>query len=93
MAFEWDADKARENVRNHDGVRFEESRAVFDDPYAITISDDESDPFENRFVSIGMSALGRVLVVACTYRGENIRIISARLAMPHERAEYEAGLQ
>jgi uncharacterized protein len=90
--FEWDAGKARENVRNHDGVRFEESRAVFDDPYAVTIADDESDPFEKRFVSIGIGALGRVLIVAWTYRGENIRIISARLAIRHERAEYEAGL-
>jgi uncharacterized DUF497 family protein len=93
VAFEWDADKARENVRNHDGVRFEESRAVFDDPYAITIVDDESDPIEKRFVSVGMGAMGRVLVVVYTYRGESIRIISARLALPHERAEYEAELQ
>jgi uncharacterized DUF497 family protein len=92
VAFEWDAEKARENVRNHNGVRFEESRGVFDDPYAITIADDESDPFERRFVSLGMGALGRVLVVAYTYRGENIRIISARLAMPYERSDYEAGL-
>ncbi len=89
MSFEWDADKARENVRNHDGVRFEESRAVFDDPYAITIADDESDPFEKRFISMGMGALGRVLVVVYAYRDDNIRIISARLAMPHERADYE----
>jgi uncharacterized DUF497 family protein len=93
VAFEWDAEKARENVRNHSGVRFEESRSVFDDPYAITITDDESDPLEKRFVSLGMGALGRVLVVVYTYRGENIRIISARLAGPHERAEYEVGLQ
>jgi uncharacterized DUF497 family protein len=41
---------------------------------------------------MGMGVLGRVLVVAWTYRGENIRIISARPAMPHERADYEAGL-
>jgi uncharacterized protein len=92
VAFEWDVEKARENVRSHNGVRFEEARAVFDDPYAITITDDESDVFEKRFVSMGMGALGRVLVVAYTYHGENIRIISARLAMPHERAEYEAGM-
>jgi uncharacterized DUF497 family protein len=89
VAFEWDADEARENVRNHDGVRFEESRPVFDDPYAVTIADDESDPLEQRFVSIGMGALGRVLVVVYTYRDDNIRIISARLAMPHERTAYE----
>jgi uncharacterized DUF497 family protein len=90
VGFEWNPDKARENVRNHDGVRFEESRAVFDDPYAITIADDESDPFEKRFISMGMGTLGRVLVVVYAYRDDIIRIISARLAMPHERVEYEA---
>lgn len=91
MGFEWDAAKAKANFRNH-GVRFGESNAVFDDPYAITIADDEADPSEERFVSIGMGALGRVLIVVYTHRGGNIRIISARLAAAHERAEYEAGL-
>jgi len=91
VGFEWDAAKAKTNVRNH-GVRFEESRAVFDDPFAITIADDEADPPEERFVSIGMGALGRVLVVVYTYRGANVRIISARLAVAHERAEDETGL-
>jgi uncharacterized protein len=91
VGFEWDAAKANANFRNH-GVRFEESKAVFDDPYAITIADDEADPSEERFVGVGMGALGRVLVVAYTYRGDNIRIISARLAAARERAEYEAGL-
>ena len=52
----------------------------------------ESDPNEQRFVTIGMGAAGRLLVVVYTYRGENIRIVSARLAEPHERQEYESGL-
>lgn len=91
MGFEWDALKAKTNVRNH-GVRFEESRAIFDDPYAITIVDDEANSSEERFVSMGMGALGRVLIVVYTYRGDTIRIISARVAAAHERAEYEAGL-
>jgi hypothetical protein len=91
VGFEWDAAKAKANFRNH-GVRFGESKALFDDPYAITIADDEADPSEERFVSIGMGALGRVLIVVYTYRGGNIRIISARLTAAHERAEYEAGL-
>ena len=91
MGFEWDADKAKANLRSH-GVRFEEAGAVFDDPYAITIADDEADPLEQRFVSMGMGALGRIIVVAYTYRGDNIRIISARMAAAHEQAEYEAGL-
>jgi uncharacterized protein len=91
VAFEWDPAKARTNFRNH-GVRFEETSAMFDDPYAITIADDRANPPEERFVSIGMGSLGRVIVAVYTYRGDNIRIISARLAAAHERAEYEAGL-
>jgi uncharacterized protein len=51
VGFEWDAAKARTNLRTH-GVTFEESKAVFDDPYAITIADDEADPSEERFVSM-----------------------------------------
>lgn len=90
MAFEWDPAKAKLNFRNH-RVRFEEAVAVFDDPYALAIPD-EAETSEERFVGIGMGALGRVLVVVYTYRGDNIRIISARLAAAHERREYEAGL-
>lgn len=59
------------------------------DDFAITIADDDSDPHEKRFVSIGKSFRERVLVVVCCYRGRNIRIISARQAEPHERAQYE----
>lgn len=65
---------------------------LFDDPYALTVADDESDPNEQRFVSMGMGAAGRVLVVVYTYRGEKIRIISVRPAEPREREEYEASL-
>lgn len=71
---------------------FEEAKAVFEDPYAITIADDESDAFEDRFVTLGMGGLGRVIVVAYAYRSATIRIISVRIAAPHERADYEKGL-
>ena len=67
-----------------------EAIPVFDDPYAITISDDESDPDEQRFVTMGMGAMGRLLVVVYSWRGDNIRIISARPAEAHEREQYEA---
>ena len=67
-----------------------EAIPVFDDPYAITITDDESDLSEQRFISLGMGALGRLLVVVYSWRGENIRIISARPAEAHEREQYEA---
>ena len=90
MGFEWDEEsKAGINFRKH-GVRMPEAIPVFDDPYAITIVDDESDPSEDRFITVGMGAAGRLLVVAYTWRGENIRILSARSAENHERDEYEA---
>lgn len=91
MGFEWDQQsKAGINFRRH-GVRMPEAIPVFDDPNAITITDEESDPDEQRFVTLGTGATGRLLVVVYTYRGEIIRIISARPAEPHERNEYEAG--
>lgn len=90
--FEWDEqNKAGSNFRKH-GVRLPEAIPIFDDPNAITITDDESDPNEQRFVALGMGAAGRILVVVYSYRGENIRIVSARSAEPHEREEYEAQL-
>jgi len=90
VGFEWDeAGKAGINHRKH-GVRLPEAIPVFDDPDAITIADDESDPSEQRFVALGMGAMGRLLVVVYTWRGENIRIISARPAEAHERKQYEA---
>jgi uncharacterized protein len=90
VGFEWDkASKAGRNYRKH-AVRMPEAIPVFDDPYAITITDDESDPGERRFVTLGMGAMGRLLVVVYTWRGENVRIISARPAEAHEREQYEA---
>ena len=88
MGFEWDVRKAKANYRRH-GVWFSESLPVFEDGDAITIHDEDSDPHEVRFVSIGMGAKERVLVVVYCYRGENIRIIPARVAEPHERSQYE----
>lgn len=73
--FEWDeASKAGINFRKH-GVLMPEAIPVFDDRYAVTITDDESDPNERRFVTLGLGAMGRVLVVVYSWRGENIRII------------------
>ena len=90
MGFEWDEErKAGINFRKH-GVRMPEAIPVFDDPYAITIADEESDPGEQRFITLGMGALGRLLVVVYTWRGEDICIISARPAEAHESEEYEA---
>ena len=90
MSFEWDeASKAGINFRRH-GVRMPEAIPVLDDPYAITVTDDESDREEQRFVTLGMGAACRLLVVVYTWRGQDIRIVSARPAEPHEIEEYEA---
>jgi len=88
MSCEWDPVKDEANFRKH-GVRLAEAEQVFEDNLAITNVDDESDPHEQRFVSIGMGVKGRVLVAVYCYRGRKIRIISARPAEAHERRQYE----
>ena len=77
------------NLQKH-GVDFADATAVFSDDYALTIPDD--DPDEERLVTIGVDALGRILVVVYTWRGKRIRIISARKAESHERKQYEGQL-
>jgi len=84
---EWDADKERSNIRKH-GITFSEAVTALEDEQAITIEDDH--PAETRFITLGMDEAGRVLVVIYTYRGEMIRIISARKATATERAVYES---
>ena len=89
VSFEWDPNKAAANVRKH-GVQFSEAVGVFGDDYAITITDDESDPDERRFLTLGIGIKGRILVVVYCYSGDNIRIISARAAERPERDQYGA---
>ena len=88
MAITWDPAKAKANIRKH-GIRFADAVLALDDPEAITLIDGESDPIEQRFVTLGLDPQGRLLVVVYTWRGEDIRLISARPAEPHERKEYE----
>ena len=88
MSLEWDIPKAEANFKKH-GVRFSEVVPLFEDDFAITIEDRESDPEEQRFVSIGTGAKNRIIVAVYCYRGDTIRIISARLAEPHEREQYQ----
>jgi uncharacterized DUF497 family protein len=86
---EWHEEgKAGINFQKH-GVHMPEAIPVFDDPYAITVIDDDSDPDEQRFVTIGMGATCRLLVVVYVWQSENIRIIPARTTESHERKEYE----
>ena len=88
VALVWDPEKSASNVGKHD-VRFSDAALVFEDPMSITVIDDESDPWEQRLVTLGADAAGRIPVVVYTWRGDDIRLISARRAEPHEREEYE----
>jgi uncharacterized DUF497 family protein len=86
MKYQWDKNKAALNLQKH-GIEFADAVAVFSDDLTITIPDNRFD--EDRFVAIGMDAFGRILVVVFTCRGEDIRLISARLAERRERKQYE----
>ena len=86
VRIEWNAAKAALNQRKH-GVRFADIEPVFWDPYSLWIPD-PGPAREERFVRTGQDALGRVVTVNYTWRGEVVRIISARKATARERAEY-----
>lgn len=86
MEFEWDPRKASVNRRKH-GVDFADAATVLHDALAVTVLDD--DPDEERFVTLGTDALGRVLIVVFTWRGRRVRLISARQATVRERRRYE----
>lgn len=88
MNYQWDDNKAKANLKKHK-VDFAEAVTVFGDDLAVTIEDDTPD--EERFVTIGADALGRILVVVYTWRGESIRLISARKATKTERKMYQEG--
>ncbi len=89
--FEWDKRKARRNLKNHK-VSFEEASTVFGDTLSRTIEDPLHSEAEERYVIIGQSARGRLLVVIHTIRGDSIRLISARVPTPTERNDYEEGI-
>lgn len=89
--FEWDDEKAARNLQIHE-VDFREASTVFEDPDAITISDELHSEEEDRSITLGLSLLARILLVVHTERGERIRIISARKATPAERLQYESEL-
>ena len=90
MDFEWDPAKAASNQRKH-GVSFAEASTIFGDPLELTVSDPDHSEGEYRYLSLGRSVVGRLLVISYTERERNrIRLISARLATPTERARYES---
>jgi uncharacterized DUF497 family protein len=86
--FEWDEDKARDNLRKH-GLDFADATAVLEDEWALTMRDETSGAAEERFLTLGADALGRVIVVAYTWRGARIRLFSARRATAGERRQYQ----
>ena len=88
LRFVWDRDKAAANLRKH-GVAFDDAAAAFGDPLSITIADPEHSIGEERWILLGQSASGRLLVVAHTEHGDEIRIITARPATRRERQNYE----
>ena len=87
MRFEWDLEKARRNLVKH-GVSFEEAATAFADPLSITRFDPDHSEDEDRFLLLGATYAGRLVVVSHTDRRDNIRIISARLATRRERRAY-----
>ncbi len=87
--YEWDRRKARANEAKH-GISFSDTFAVFEDTNALSL--DQTVGAEERHVTIGMDAFGRLLVVVYTWRGDNIRIISARKAVRSEVRQYERAL-
>jgi uncharacterized DUF497 family protein len=88
IEFEWDPEKEKKNLRHH-GVPFSEAATVFPDPLAITIYDPDHSQDEDRYITIGTSTPGRLLMVAHTNRGDRIRIINARGLTRTERDDYE----
>jgi len=87
LKFEWDPNKATRNVEKH-RVSFEEAATVFDDLLFITVIDEEHSVEEERYITIGLSQRGRLLLVAHTDRAGQIRIISARKATKREEKFY-----
>lgn len=85
MRYQWDRDKADRNFKKH-GIYFSDAASVLEDDLALTIEDDSSE--ERRWVTLGRDLFGRIPVVIYSWRGDEIRIISARKAGAKERRQY-----
>ena len=88
LRFTWDAKKSAANERNH-RVSFAEAATAFADPLSITVPDPEHSEGEERFLLLGLSHRGRLLVISHTERDDTIRLISARRANRREQTAYE----
>jgi uncharacterized DUF497 family protein len=90
MEFEWDGGKARANLAKHD-VSFDEAKTVFDDPLYVDFYDPDHSLEEHRYIIIGLSTEGRVLIVSYAERNNTVRLINARQVTRTERETYEEG--
>jgi hypothetical protein len=88
VKFEWDPAKAIANVTKH-GVSFEEASTAFGDPLSLTRADPDHSIRENRFILVGLTHRGRLVVVAHVERGDTVRLFSARLPTRREQKSYE----
>ena len=90
MQFDWDSAKAAANLSKH-GVSFDEAKTVFDDPFYVDFYDPDHSDEEHRYIILGQSQQGRLLMVSYTERGDTLRVISSREVTPVERKQYEKG--
>lgn len=90
MKYEWDENKAVKNLAKH-GVSFSEAKTIFDDPLYVDFYDLDHSETEERYLIVGESNRGRLLIVSYTERRTSIRIITAREVTQLEREAYEEG--
>ncbi|NCR41489.1 MAG: BrnT family toxin [Microcystis aeruginosa W13-11] len=90
MQFEWNKNKAVNNLSKH-GVSFEEAKTIFDDPLYVDFYDPDHSEGEERYLIVGESDRGRLLIVSYTEKGDAVRLISAREVTRTEREAYEEG--
>ena len=88
LQFEWDSKKAQNNIKKH-GISFDEACTAFKDPLSKTILDPLHSDSEERYILMGLSFRGQLLIISHTEKKSNIRIISARNATKKERKYYE----
>jgi uncharacterized protein len=86
--YEWDQEKATSNLEKH-GVSFEEAATIFSDPLYVDFYDPDHSVEEHRYLIMGQSTAGRLLIVSYTDRDDVVRLISAREVTPSERKAYE----
>ncbi|HLG14889.1 MAG TPA: BrnT family toxin [Blastocatellia bacterium] len=91
MIYEWDAKKAKTNLRKH-GVSFEDAATVFLDPLALTFPDPDHSVYEEREITIGRTRENLLVFVSHCPRGNRVRIITARKATRSEWRQYEKGI-